>query len=338
MKKKVALIYGGEGFERDISILSAKNLYSQIDKNNYDVLRIEILKNGCWKAVTEDEKYIDAYPVLLNGESGFLIDGKIVATDCAIPCLHGDYGEDGVIQGALTAAHVNYVGQDVYASAATSDKAFTKLAAAHLGIPTASWIISDGDDDATVKEKAERQLKYPMFIKPARLGSSYGATPVSTAADFDEAYSSARRFDKRVLIEELIDFDYEVECALFDVGERKISAGGRVLSSGRFYDFNSKYDANLSPFTEAKSGAFPEIEATISKYTEELADLLGIKHLARFDFFVTRDNKIFFNEINAFPGMTSTSLYPRLTEDIGLGRGEFINLIIEDVCRNDRGI
>lgn len=338
MKKKVALIYGGEGVERDISKRSAKNLYSLIDKAKYDVLQIEISKNGNWKAVTEDEKYIDTYPIMIDGHSGFLLNGEIISVDCAIPCLHGDFGEDGAVQGALTLAHVKYVGQDVYASAMTADKAYAKLAASHLGIPTADWLVTDCDNVRGAISKAENKLSYPMFIKPARLGSSYGASPVRTRDDFADAYASARSFGKRVLIEELIDFDYEVECALLDFGERKISAGGRVLSGGKFYDFDSKYNSKTSPITEAVSGRHPDIEKRISAYTELLSDFIGIKHLSRFDYFVTRDGRIFFNEINTFPGMTPTSLYPRLTEDMGLCRGEFINRIIESVSVNDRDI
>ncbi len=338
MKKRVALIYGGEGAERDISKISAKNLLSLIDKSKYDVFPIEISASGNWKAVTEDGKYIGTFPIMLDGVSGFLLNGKILPVDCAIPCLHGDFGEDGTVQGALATAHVSYVGQDVYASGMTSDKAYAKLAASHLSIPTASWIISHGKDAKEAKAKAEARLNYPMFIKPARLGSSYGAIPVRSEADFESAYTFAKGFDKRLLIEELIRFDYEVECALFDVGERKISAGGRVLSNGKFYDFDSKYNSKRSPFTEAKSGAFPDIEKKIIRYTEQLADFIEIRHISRFDFFVTKDKRIFFNEINAFPGMTETSLYPKLTEDMGYRRGEFINLIIESLCGNDRSV
>ena len=338
MKKRVALIYGGEGVEREISKLSAKNLYSYIDKNKYEVLRIEILGNGEWKAVTNGEKSESTFPIFKDGVSGFLLNGGILTVDCAIPCLHGNYGEDGIVQGLLTAAHIKYIGQDIYACAITSDKAFTKLAASRLNIPVAEWILSDDENAFFAKGRAESLLRYPMFIKPARLGSSYGATPVLTPDDFVGAYDYARSFDKRLLIEERVDFDYEIECALFDAGERKISAGGRVLSGGKFYDYDSKYDKNASPVTEAKSGRMPEIEKKISEYSASLADLIGIDQLSRFDFFVTRDGKILFNEINTFPGMTATSLYPRLTEDMGLSKGEFINLLIESVVRNDRRI
>lgn len=338
MKKKVALIYGGEGVERDISKRSAKNLYSLIDKEKYDVLPIEISSDGNWKAVSEGGKYINTYPIMIDGRSGFLLNGEIISVDCAIPCLHGDFGEDGTVQGALTIAHIKYVGQDVYASAMTADKTYAKLAAAHLGIPTAAWTVTNLDDIRDAMSWAEKNLSYPMFIKPARLGSSYGASPVRTRDDFAKAYALARSFDKRVLIEDLIEFDYEVECALLDVGEKKISAGGRVLSGGKFYDFDSKYNAQISPLTEAESGRCPDIEKRISDYTVLLCDLIGIKHLSRFDYFVTHDGRIFFNEINTFPGMTSTSLYPSLTEDMGFCRGEFINRIIESVSVNDRDI
>ena len=338
MKKRVALIYGGEGAEREISKLSAENLFSHIDEKEYEVLRIEILGNGEWKAVTEKGKYESTFPIFKDGVSGFLLGGEVLPVDCAIPCLHGNYGEDGVVQGALTAAHIKYIGQDVYASAVTSDKAFTKLIASRLNIPTADWILSDNESAPDAKARAERYLQYPMFIKPARLGSSYGATPVPTSDAFVSAYEYAKSFDARLLIEERVDFDYEVECALFDAGERRISAGGRVLSGGKFYDYNSKYDKNASPETEAKSGKAPEIEEKISEYSASLADFIGIKHLSRFDFFVNRDGKILFNEINAFPGMTATSLYPKLTEDMGLYKGEFINLLIKSVSKNDRRI
>ena len=347
MKKTVALISGGEGYEREISELSANNLFSLIDKDRYKILRIHINRKGEWyirQGLCEKyndtgfEDTVPTFPVMLGGVSGFLVGGKVLAVDCAIPCLHGDFGEDGTVQGALSVSHISYVGQDVYASALTSDKAYTKLAAEHLNIPTARWILSDDESWDTARTRAEVNFGYPMFIKPARLGSSCGAHPVTEKEEFYEAFRDAKSYDKRIIIEEHISFEYELECALFDDGTRAVFPGGRVLTGGAFYDFRSKYTHKCSPPTETKTGQPSSIEKRISEYTEALANLIGIRHLSRFDFFVTNDGRIYFNEINAFPGMTKTSLYPRLLNGCGRGGGDFINLLIEKVCSDDRRV
>ena len=246
MKKTVMLIYGGEGYERDISIKSAENLSRLIDTDKYKLLYVEISKSGAWYLRgginSRDTGATLTYPVLLGGASGILVNGVLIHIDAAVIALHGDHGEDGMIQGALAAAHIKYVGQDVYAAAATSDKAYTKLIAERLGIRTAGWLLAVSEDEKTARIRAEEKLGYPMFIKPARLGSSFGAHPVRSREDFDFAYLDAQKYgDGRVLIEELIDISYELECALFDDGVRIISPNGRILSDGRFYDYKSKY-------------------------------------------------------------------------------------------------
>lgn len=349
LKKTVALISGGEGYEHKISELSSENLFSLIDKKRYDVFLIHINTDGGWyisrgecekyiKFSTSGENFEECFPAMLGGVSGFFTNAGVIPIDCAIPCLHGNFGEDGNVQGALSAAHIPYVGQDVYASALTSDKIYTKILAESLGIPTARWIFSDGKSLDAAKNAAQEKLSYPLFIKPARLGSSYGASPVSGESEFENAFINARNYDERILIEEFIEFDHELECALFDNGERVIFPGGRILSSGAFYDYESKYTKSLSPKTEAKTDAFTDTEQKIAEYSALLADLIGIRHLSRFDFFVTADEKIFFNEINAFPGMTETSLYPRLVEAVKKKSGGFINLLIGKVCSDDRRV
>ena len=350
MKKNIALIYGGEGYEREISKLSASNLFSLIDKSSYNVYSVHISADGYWyisripietyeKSFNDKDNLSKTFPVFINGISGFFANGDIIPIDCAIPCLHGNFGEDGCIQGALATAHIPYIGQDVYASAVTSDKIYTKLAAEHLGIPVAKWIFSDGGTPLSdIMEHAEKKIGYPMFIKPSRLGSSYGAHPVRNKTEFESLYKDAISYDKRLLIEELIEFDYELECALIDVGKRIVLPGGRIFSDGGFYDFNSKYSKSSSARTEAKTNGFSETEARITEYTNKLARLIGIRHLSRFDFFVTKSGGIIFNEINAFPGMTETSLFPKLAEGIGKKQGDFINLLINRVCSDDRRV
>ena len=341
MKKTVALIFGGEGYERHISELSAYNLFAMIDKSKYDLLKIGITDKGEWyfygggaEKIKSGEWRFDAthlsptFPTLLCGKSGFLMADGVLTVDCAIPCLHGDFGEDGTVEGALTIAHIPYVGEDVYASALTSDKIYTKLAAREVGIPQADFIVSQNEPVDEAKRRAEEMLGYPMFIKPARLGSSIGAHPIYTDAQFQEAFCDAKRHAERLLIEKLVSFEYELECAFVNIDGPRIIPDGVIANGGKFYDFETKYE---------KMGAAPEkdvpsaVKARVADYTRALASLIGIRALSRFDFFVTREGKLYFNEVNAFPGMTETSLFPRLTENAGLLRGEFINRLIESV-------
>lgn len=347
MKKTVALIFGGEGAERKISEISAANLNSYIDRQTYDVLPIGIAPGGEWyiyygdcekigngEWFSEKEALVPTFPVKLGEKSGFISGNELISVSSAIPCLHGNFGEDGVVQGALTLAHISYIGQDVYASAMTSDKVYTKLAAKHLGIPQADWILSTDKSADGARIRAEAELGYPLFIKPARMGSSFGAHPVLTKSEFLTAYTDAIRYDERILIERLVPFEYELECALLEVGEILVCPSGRVHSGGAFYDYEAKYCDTRSPrtSTEIRDWDFHGLEERISCYTRMLASLIGIKHLSRFDFFVTKNEEVYFNEINAFPGMTKTSLYPTLTENFGLGKGEFINRLIAEVC------
>ena len=340
MKQTVALIFGGEGFERHISELSAENLYRAIDKTLYDVLLVGIsprgewyfcdgnvqkLRNGEW--LSDSRELFPTYPVKLRERSGLLSEGEILDIACAIPCLHGDGGEDGIIQGALRAAHINYVGQDVYASAMTADKAYTKTVAEHLSIPTAKWTLLTTSDVKEAARTAE-ELGFPLFLKPARLGSSIGAHPVRDLKDFLDAFLDAREYDERILCEELIPIKYELECAFLKTESKThIAPFGRISADG-FYDFGTKYESKGSPKIDA-DGESEYVTDLAHEYSERLADFIGLSDLGRIDFFVSTDGKLYFNEINTFPGMTAKSLYPRLTERMGLLPGEFINQLIE---------
>ncbi len=337
MKSTVALIFGGEGCEHGISILSAENLASMIDAKLYTIIYIYISEEGNWyiferesgDSLSECEKgrLTPTYPVYLGGKSGFISGNGIISVDVAIPSLHGDFGEDGVIAGALSAAHIKYIGQDSYAAAFASDKLIGKLACRELSIPTARWVCCCG------KEEAEKHLSYPMFIKPRRLGSSIGAHPVFCETDFNDALNNALAYSDSLIIEEYISYAYEAECAFFENGEKLFAPYGKILSS-KFYDFSAKYESNTVK-TDTARGISPDVENKIRNYSEKLVDFLGLRRLSRLDFFVTDGGDVYFNEINSFPGMTKNSLYPSLCESMGQTRGEFINLLIAGVL-NDR--
>ncbi len=328
--KTVALIYGGEGFEHDISVKSAKHLKALINTEKYKLICIFIDKNGSWYLTggaeldSAEVRLVPTYPVRLDGVSGFFTNERIIAVDAAIPCLHGDFGEDGVIAGALTAAHIPYIGQDTFAAAFTADKAAAKLAAEHLSIPTARWLASS-EVRGDIRAEAEAVIGYPMFIKPTRLGSSFGAHPVFDGRDLEAALDDARSFSESIIIEEYIKFDYEVECAYLESDKPLLAPHGRILSDG-FYGYREKYGTNAAK-TDTAPGFDGRTEEKIKEYADRLVCLLGLRYLSRLDFFVTRGGDVYFNEINTFPGMTESSLYPALCERIG--QGEFINALIE---------
>lgn len=331
MKKKIALIFGGEGYESEISSLGAKNIYRMIDKTRFDVLPIHISFDGEW-TLSDAEGDFPTYPVLLDGKSGFLKRGEVVAVDCAIPLLHGDGGEDGVIQGALESAHIRYVGCGVAASAIACDKAAAKAAAEHLGIPVAKWLLSTGKSAPEAKAEAEKKLTYPMIIKPVGLGSSFGVSPALTEGDFQKAFESAATYSSRLIIEELVPVACEIECAVLNRGTEALYAVGKQKTDGKIYGFESKYLGVDSPKISHGTGALSDAdEKTVKEYTRLLCSFLGVRHLSRVDFFLTHRGGIIFNEINTMPGMTDRSLYPTLTEDMGLSRGEFINSLLDSI-------
>lgn len=326
MKYNVALIYGGEGFEHDISVKSAKNLSALIDKSKYSLFSVFISKTGEWFIEDADQR-IPTFPACFSGKGGLFTAEKLIPIDVAIPVLHGDAGEDGVITGSLKASHINFIGCDILAGAVCADKIITKMIADALKIPTAEWIFTVNEDAEKAKVKAEEQLSYPLFIKPSALGSSIGISKVSKSEDFISAYEKANALCERILIEKAIDVERELECAYLSLNEEDRYAVGEVLCCGKFYGFDEKYNSFTDTKTNLPSSSVTE---TVIGMAKKLKGATSAKGLARFDFFLSTNGEILFNEINTFPGMTDTSLYPLLTLDMGLKEGEFINRLLSE--------
>ena len=311
-------------------------MYEMLDKERFSVLPVYITENGDWYALRDMPRGeipldIPTFPVRIDGRSGFLVKGHVGSVSVALPILHGEAGEDGIIQGLLDAAHISYIGCDTVAGALASDKAYTKAVAVSLGIPTTRWVSSDGRTPEEVRAIAEEVVGYPMFIKPARRGSSIGASRVDSAEDFYPAYEVAA-LHGRVIVEECIPVKYEVECGFLSIGESiTVCPSGTVDTGGAFYDFEAKYTSSEAHEISHGAPLTPE-RAKIAKMSRRIVGALGMRHFARLDFLVSRTGEIYFNEINTIPGMTHTSLYPKITEDMGLDRGEFINRLIEEVA------
>lgn len=343
MKKTVAVIFGGEGFESEISISSAKNIISSLDKKLYTPLPVFIDKGGNWKitepanAESTESCAPEAYPVRLDGESGFLVLGRVIPVHLAIVAMHGNLGEDGVIQGALAAAKIKTLGQSVLACALTNDKASAKAVADTLGIRNARWVLLTDSDARCALKSVSEKLSYPIFLKASSFGSSYGAFRIETDGEFISAYEKIRSMgEERILAEEYIACDCELECAYIDFGEEYYLPFGIVDSHGRFYSLEEKYKSGSS--FAPRLGKIPrETEKLAIEYSKALGRAMGIRYLARFDYFIVGCEPIF-NEINCFPGMTETSLYPKIINGSLKSFSESLTRLIEYAVQYDRNI
>ncbi len=342
-KPSVALIFGGRGYEHSVSLGGAEYVFPLIDLQGYRKIPVFIKKDGTWVIPTlrdlpcciralidEAIPTEECFPAYRNSAGGLQTESAFLPIASAFPLLHGDFGEDGVVQGALENANIPYVGCNTLTSAVTRDKCYVKLIARHLGIPTAKWVYVTEKCRERIDE-AESALGYPMFVKPARLGSSVGAGIARCRKELEKALEHALSVGSgRALVEELIDVEKELECGYFRVKRKELFTNiGEISFNGNFYDYETKYlseAARVSPradLTEAET-------AKIHGYSSRLAGYLGLRGLSRIDFFRSEDGKIYFNEINTMPGFTETSLYPRLVSESGISPSELINRLIAD--------
>ncbi|MFA9465112.1 MAG: D-alanine--D-alanine ligase family protein [Velocimicrobium sp.] len=343
-KKTVALLFGGQSSEHEVSCISATTIITNIDKDSYDLLLIGITKEGHWVKVNTIEKISSGSWVKSKTEAilspdatkkGFFITENggthLQKVDVIFPALHGKYGEDGTVQGLIELSQIPYVGCGVLASAVSMDKFYTKIIVDTLGIRQANYVpilsnqLKDMEEAIT---RIETKLNYPVFVKPSNAGSSKG---VSKAHDRDEliaALLSAVNHDRKILVEETI-IGREIECAVLGGQEPRASGVGEILAAADFYDYDAKYNS-----TESKTVLSPELPAGIAnkirKYAVEIFRAVDGFGLSRVDFFLEKDtNEVVFNEINTLPGFTAISMYPMLWEEKGFRKQELIEKLIQ---------
>ena len=344
-KKTVLLIYGGKGKEHEISVRGAVFASKLFDREKYRVIPVYISREGKWfvrknlpgatgvlRLARGECERIAVYPTCIEDGPALLGRGALIHTDCAIPLLHGDFGEDGVVQGALESAGIPYVGCSVKAGAVISDKGFTKLIARSLGIPTAEGIrVTNDESAASAVSRAEGALKYPMFVKPPSLGSSIGAARVTDRESLILAITTAQGLSDGLLIEECIDIEKELECGYFGTKCKEIfTKPGEISYDGQFYDYNTKYKSAYGVRISECAEVTDDISRKVIDISKKLCRELGVRHLSRIDFFLTKDSRLIFNEINSFPGFTENSLYPKLLKKAGIEPAELLNLLVED--------
>ena len=350
--KTVSLIFGGRGYEHEVSVTGAEYLFSLLDRRA--LTPVFISPDGVWKIPKDytvdphpcmsfrqildkisDGDTVTVFPYYNGFEGGFVTEDRgIIPCSVAIPLLHGEWGEDGTVQGALESAFIPYVGCRVTAGALCIDKVLTKAVASSLGIKTAPHVTVRSDSEQDVAEAidtAEKTLGYPMFVKPIRLGSSVGAGSADSPIELAERIRDALKTGGGAMIEKKIDLLCEAECAVYKTKSKELISGvGGIVSLGGFYDYERKYSGGKGSTVLNKIDITHDQSDTVRRFTKLLSDAIGIRHLGRFDFFVTVDGEVIFNEINTFPGFTSGSLWPRLIRDAGLDPKDAVYGMIED--------
>jgi D-alanine--D-alanine ligase len=375
-KIRVAVVFGGRSAEQAVSCLSAGMILSAIDRDRYEVVPVGIATDGRWVLAVDDPARLAIQGSELPSVEAVAEPGTEVAArldrsgrglvvtaagevprslgevDVVLPVLHGPYGEDGTLQGLLEMTGTSYAGAGVLASATGMDKEYMKLIFAGRGLPVGRHVVVRDRDwagspahPATAERKRVlddiAELGWPVFVKPARGGSSIGTSRATDEASLEAAIELARQHDPKVLVEAAIE-GMEIECAVLegvDGGPPEASLPAQVLVGGgaEFYDFQAKY-------LEADTGVTipPPIPAAHVEQIRQLAcaafDAISCEGLARVDFFYTPDGEIVLNEINTMPGMTPASAFPMMWEATGLPRTQLVDRIIQTALRKRPGL
>ncbi|EWS82508.1 D-alanine--D-alanine ligase [Brachybacterium phenoliresistens] len=361
MTTTIALLFGGRSGEHGISCVTAGGILGAIDRSRYDVIAVGITRDGRWVHVSDDPEawtLVDGKAPEVSGTGPEVLlppsavgPGEKVAlrviredrveplaeVDVVLPLLHGPYGEDGTVQGALELLDIPYVGSGVLASALCMDKGATKAALTRAGIPTARAVTIDEDRWAReahhVTETVARTLELPWFVKPARAGSSLGVTKVSDLAQLEHAVKTAFAEDPRILIEEGVS-GREVECAVLQAAageEPRTTIPGevRIGEDLDFYDYESKYFGKGTVEIQVPAQLSDAVLEEIRDIAARAFQVLRLEGLARVDVFVAADGAILVNEVNTMPGFTPYSMFPVLWENMGLEYSGLITELVE---------
>jgi D-alanine-D-alanine ligase len=327
-KLRVGVIYGGRSGEHEVSVASAASIFKYLDPGRYEAVPIRIEKNGRWALAASAPTAISAGEVIAQGHVTALetIEPTAAVTgtglDVIFPVLHGPYGEDGTVQGLLELVNVPYVGAGVLGSAVGMDKAVMKTLFASAGLPIVKHLVvlrRDWERDAAaVTARVGRDLQYPVFVKPANLGSSVGISKARSNTELREAMDVALQFDRKIVIEAAVPNAREIECAVLGNDDPEASVPGEIIPSREFYDYEAKYLDEGSraiipaPLTEAEA-------AEIRRLSVDAFRAVDGAGMSRVDFLLSRDTgETFLNEVNTIPGFTIISMYPKMWEASGL--------------------
>jgi D-alanine-D-alanine ligase len=349
VKKKlnIAVIFGGRSGEHDVSLMSARNVLSALDPAKYEVTQIGITLTGQWLTGEdvigkfESGKIKDLEAALVSPDPSMrgvyvlrnMTYEKLTDVDVYYPVLHGTFGEDGTIQGLFELADAAYVGAGVVGSSVGMDKGVFKDVMHTHNIPSVESIIAlrseiEKDINAVI-ERAEKVCAYPIFTKPANLGSSVGITKCRSRADLQEGLMEAILYDRRVLIERGVANAREIEVSVMGNDDPRASVPGEVLPSREFYSYESKYIDGTSGLL-IPAPLPQETTARIQDLAVRAYKAIDAAGMARVDFFIDKDSgEVYLNELNTLPGFTKISMYPKLWEASGMSYPELVDRLID---------
>ncbi|WP_030195058.1 D-alanine--D-alanine ligase family protein [Streptomyces sp. NRRL S-87] len=369
-KPRVAVVFGGRSSEHAISVVTAGAVLRAIDRSKYEVLPIGITTDGRWALTADapermaiaDRKLPNVAELAESADGGVVLpvdpaSREVVYTepgavpkalgevDVVFPMLHGPYGEDGTLQGLLELSGIPYVGSGVLSSAVGQDKEYMKRVFVSFGLEVGPYTVVrprewDADPSAARKKIVDfaGEHGWPLFIKPARGGSSVGITKVDDLSGLDEALEEARRHDPKILVEALLR-GREIECGVleFEDGPRaSVPAEIPPVSSHDFYDFEAKYIDSAAGLVPAPLTA--EETAEVQRLAVEAFEAAACEGLVRADFFLTEDGRFVINEINTMPGFTPISMYPRMWQESGVSYPELVDRLIQAAMRRSTGL
>jgi len=310
MKMRVAVIYGGRSGEHEVSLRSAKSIMDAMDPEKYKVLHYLISKEGKWSP----------RPIVPEPRANPEID-------VVFPVLHGTFGEDGTIQGLLELAELPYVGAGVLASSASMDKEVMKRLARERGLPIVDYLVMSGKDVSNLEGVCSR-FEFPVFVKPANLGSSVGISKARNCEELKPALELAASYDRKVIVERGI-IGREFECSVMGNEDPVAAVPCEILPSKDFYDYDDKYLLDKAE-TVIPANLSPEQTAELQRLAVECYRAVECEGMARVDFLLENaTGKLYINEINTIPGFTSISMYPKMWEYSGLPMPKLIDRLIE---------
>jgi D-alanine-D-alanine ligase len=368
-KPRVAVLFGGRSSEHAISCVTAGSVLAALDPQRYDVVPIGIARDGSWVLESGDPDRLaiqgpDRLPEVDTSRPVLSVhhdaaDGSLSvhepghapqaldSVDVVFPVLHGPWGEDGTIQGLMEIADVRYVGSGVTASAVGMDKHFMKVVLESAGLPVLPYVVVPAarwrTDAPGVREEVEA-LGYPVFVKPARGGSSIGISKVRSAGELDEAMAEAQRWDPKVLVESYAgDGAREVECGVLDSfgdepAEASVVAEIVVDDDHDFYDFEAKYLPEQDTRLDVPADLDDEVADEIQRLAVSAFEALECEGLARVDFFLLPDGSLVINEINTMPGFTPTSMFPRMWAASGLEYAALVDRLVRLALERPTGL
>ena len=332
MKKRILLLAGGQSGEHEVSLMSARSVLAALPVDQFDVTPVVISKEGRWLPPTLTLHALETGEAATGGDLVLHRAASAEGYDAVFPILHGPMGEDGTVQGLLTLAGIPFVGSGVLGSAVSMDKVMTKQVLASVGVPQVAWQLVIRRDWQHTPETVRAQaaaLGYPLFVKPANLGSSVGISKVSDPGALDAALHLAFGLDRRVILEAMTSHrPRELEVGVLGNDSPVASPVGELSFEAEFYDYDTKYTEGRA--TMHIPARVPE---EVSERVRELAlsafRALDCAGLARVDFFYIQETgEVLLNEVNTMPGFTTTSMYPKLLEAAGIGYSDLVTRLV----------